>query len=233
MLRKPASLGKVVSMLSFLRQRLFESFLSDGRFVDRAIRLIAAMCNTLPDFTPYASSDLLAASSPLEKAQEKEKADESSSGRLTKNQPGTTMSKEGLIEREERGRELAGGDVSEELRSLRQEKEGQEGERGERARREEVEKRKDAESYALVSRWIWGWKGRGGEVGGGGGEREREEEKESRNEQLQWAYALGKLAGTEAAISFDFLVSLVMSSEAESYLMKINPFLDTGEPTED
>ncbi|OEH80097.1 EF hand family protein [Cyclospora cayetanensis] len=42
---------------------------------------------------------------------------------------------------------------------------------------------------------------------------------------MQWAYALGRAAGTEATVSFDSLVSLSMSANAGEVLLLLNPFL--------
>eukprot|EP01069_Polyplicarium_translucidae_P011633 Polyplicarium_translucidae@DN4167_c0_g1_i1.p1 len=45
----------------------------------------------------------------------------------------------------------------------------------------------------------------------------------------RWAYSLGKVCGAEPDLQFEFVVSLLMASDAESELKRCNPFLTAEE----
>ncbi|KYK65659.1 EF hand domain-containing protein [Toxoplasma gondii TgCatPRC2] len=192
MLRSSSALAKVVAFLSSLRQRLFQAFLADGRFVDRSIRLTSAICNSLPDFDPALVPEKRAKT---DKREEQEKKDEGKTREETdfagSAEPPTT-SFEALLSQESRA--VVSGCLTE---------------------------KNEKKQTRLVSQWLAAEEARRSQKGSS-----KAKDKQKTLTQLEWAFTLGKLAGTELTLSFDFLVSLMMSRDAEQYLLKLNPFLD-------
>uniref|UniRef100_A0A0G4IG68 ubiquitinyl hydrolase 1 n=1 Tax=Chromera velia CCMP2878 TaxID=1169474 RepID=A0A0G4IG68_9ALVE len=57
----------------------------------------------------------------------------------------------------------------------------------------------------------------------------KDKSREKEREQSRWAYELGKYSGQEATVTFDFLVSLMMSAEGDAELCRLNPHLSSAE----